>query len=95
MTPQDTYDFTIVTRAGLTQKEFAVLCGVSRVTANLWVQGKMRPHRYIKTRASQLVALLEKAVLQETLPLPDSVKSLDRHSAVKAALTQAASLVAI
>ena len=47
-------DFTVVAQAGLTQKEFAEVCGVSRITANTWVRGKMNPHRYIKTKVADL-----------------------------------------
>jgi transcriptional regulator with XRE-family HTH domain len=82
-------DFTIIARAGLTQKEFAVLSGVSRVTANLWVMGKMNPHRYIKARTAKVVSTLETAVETGALPLPDSVPSLERGRAIKAAFRAA------
>lgn len=88
MTHQE-FDFTIVARAGLTQKEFAVLSGVSRVTANLWVMGKMSPHRYIKARTSRVIDTLELTIASGTLPLPDSVPSLERGRAIKAAFKQA------
>ena len=93
MTPQE-FDFTIVARAGLTQKEFAALTGVSRATANLWVRGKMSPHRYIKTQAARVVSTLEKAIVDETLPLPKDVKAIDREAAIKAAFRQAHDTIA-
>lgn len=83
------FDFTIVTRAGLTQKEFAALTGVSRVTANMWVRGKMKPHRYLKTKAARVVSTLEKAVADATLPLPKEIKRYERDAAIKAAFRQA------
>ena len=88
MTIQE-FDFTIVARAGLTQKEFATLTGVSRVTANLWVRGKMRPHRYLKIKAARVVSTLEKAIAIETLPLPKATKSQDRDAAIAIAFKQA------
>ena len=88
MTPQE-LDFTIVTRAGLTQKEFALLSGVSRVTANLWVRGKMSPHRFIRARTAKVISTLEAAVAQGALPLPTTVKPDDRVRAVKTAFRQA------
>jgi DNA-binding XRE family transcriptional regulator len=88
MTPQE-FDFTIVARAGLTQQEFAKLTGVSRVTANMWVRGKMKPHRYLKTKAARVVSTLEKAIVNATLPIPKEVKSIDREAAIKQAFVQA------
>ena len=88
MTPQE-FDFTIVARAGLTQKEFATLTGVSRVTANLWVRGKMRPHRYLKTKAARVVSTLEKAVASAALPLPKEIKTPERAGAIARAFRQA------
>ena len=89
MNPQE-LDFTVVNRAGLTQKEFASLAGVSRVTTNTWVRGKMKPHRYIRARAEKFVALLERAVECAALPLPVTTRRLDRPFAIKEALRKAA-----
>lgn len=88
MTPQE-FDFTIVARAGLTQKEFAMLTGVSRATANMWVRGKMNPHRYLKTKAARVVSTLEKAITDATLPLPKEIKRTEREAAIKSAFRQA------
>ena len=88
MTPQE-LDFTIVTRAGLTQKEFALLSGVSRVTANLWVRGKMSPHRFIRARTAKVISTLEEAVAAGALPLPATVESADRGPAISHAFKQA------
>ena len=87
MTPQE-FDFTIVARAGLTQKEFATLTGVSRATVNMWVRGKMKPHRYLKTKAARVVSALEKAIVDATLPLPKG-KTEDREGSLKHAFAQA------
>lgn len=88
MTPQE-LDFTIVTRAGLTQKEFALLSGVSRVTVNLWVRGKMSPHRFIKARTAKVISTLDEAIAQGALPLPATVEPPDRGRAIKQAFKQA------
>ncbi len=88
MTPPE-LDFTIITRAGLTQNEFAVLSGVSRVTVNLWAKGHMGPHRYIKNRTTKVIDTLELAVANGALPLPSGVKADERAAAIKAAFKQA------
>jgi transcriptional regulator with XRE-family HTH domain len=88
MTPPE-FDFTIIPRAGLTQKEFAVLTGVSRVTVNLWSRGKMRPHRYIKPRTIRVINTLETAVANGLLPIPSSVALPERGRAIKHAIRQA------
>jgi transcriptional regulator with XRE-family HTH domain len=66
-------DFSIIERAGLTQKEFADLGEVSRVTVNLWTSGKMNPHRYIKGGISELLGILNVAVDKGALPLGNDV----------------------
>lgn len=83
------FDFTIVTRAGLTQQEFAYLAGVSRATANMWIRGKMKPHRYLQTKAARVMGALERAVEESLLPVPSSVKTPDRAEAIKLAFRQA------
>jgi DNA-binding XRE family transcriptional regulator len=62
-------DFTIITKAGLTQQEFGALVGVSRVTTNTWVRGKMEPHRFIKAQVAAVLRALQKAVKGGDLPL--------------------------
>lgn len=62
-------DFTIVSKAGLSQGEFAALCGVSRVSVNLWVNGKMRPCRYVSKHVADTLEAVAHAVEQKRLPL--------------------------
>lgn len=83
-------DFTVIKRAGLSQLEFARLTGVSRVTTNMWVGGKMHPHRYITSRIKQVVDALESAVVAKQLPLSESVAPTKRLSAIKAAVLASA-----
>jgi transcriptional regulator with XRE-family HTH domain len=87
MTPQD-FDFTVVARAGLTQKEFASLAGISRVTANMWIRGKMKPHRYIKAHAHRVINRLELAVQKLALPVPKQLKAGERTQAILVAFQQ-------
>lgn len=76
-------DFSVIDRGELTQKEFSVLCGVSRVTVNLWVRNKMQPHRYIRQRIERLVAQLNSAVDQGTLPLAHELTPEQRIAALR------------
>lgn len=54
--------------AGLTQSELAHVLGVSRVTVNLWVHGKMKPHRYNIEHVRQRMGLLDSAIERHLLP---------------------------
>jgi DNA-binding XRE family transcriptional regulator len=81
-------DFTVIARGGMTQGEFAALCGISRVTTNLWVRGKMQPHRYTKAKIVLLLEYLESAIRFGDLPLSDSVAS--RDASLRAAVKRAA-----
>lgn len=78
---------TVLKNADVTQAEFAELCGVRRVTVNLWCRGKMRPHRYIRSNVLSLVERVEHATSAGVLPLPRSVKRGDRLDALRQATT--------
>lgn len=82
-------DFEIIKRAGLTQKEFAQLCGVSRATVNLWVTGRFRPTRYITAKVQRVIDALATAVATEQLPLPEEVSGTARAEAIEKAMTSA------
>lgn len=81
-------DFTLIKRAGLTQREFSLLCGVSRVTANLWVRSKMAPHRLHEDRIATVLGSMGDAVEHARLPLPASVPKHQRLDAIRQALVQ-------
>ena len=81
-----TFDFTSISRAGLTQAEFANLAKVSRVTVNMWVRGKVAPHRYTEERVGKLIALTHLATVRTHLPVPPEIARGARLSAIKAAL---------
>ena len=62
-------DFNLIAKAGLTQREFAELADVSRATTNLWVRGKMNPHRFIESHVSALLTNIQKGMEAGALPL--------------------------
>jgi transcriptional regulator with XRE-family HTH domain len=68
-------DFNIIKQADLTQQQFADLCGVSRVTVNLWVSGKMNPHRLIAERVDHVMSTLTKLVESKELPSKSNLRS--------------------
>lgn len=79
-------DFEIVKKAGMTQAELAYLAGVSRTTANSWLNGG-RVHSLISSKISRILAAITKAVEAKELPLPaDSPTALWKGKPVRAAL---------
>jgi transcriptional regulator with XRE-family HTH domain len=60
-------DFAIIKKAGLSQQDFADLCGVSRVTVNLWVNGKT-PSRFLKEKLSETLMAIAEADALGKLP---------------------------
>lgn len=79
-------DLTIISKAGLTQSQFAELVGVSRVTVNTWSQGRFRPQQRIRPRVIRALKLLEAAVENGTLPVKE-----DPDAPIKARLEEIAS----
>ncbi len=82
-------DFTVIERAELTQQEFATVAGVSRITTNKWVMGKMSPHMYIRDRITDLLDVLESALEEHRLPLPSGVPKHKRPAAIRAVVSAA------
>ncbi len=83
-------DFTVIKRAGLTQLEFSLLTGVSRTTTNLWVSGKMAPHRYIKLKIGKVVEAIQSAIEMQELPVSTAVAPTQRQLAIKEAVKSGA-----
>ena len=81
-------DFTVVSKAGLTQGEFAALCGVSRVSVNLWVNGKMKPCRYVAKHVTDTLNAVEYALDQKRLPLAAKTPRKARIELILKALTK-------
>lgn len=82
-------DFDLIKRAGITQKEFGQLCGVSRATVNLWVTGRFKPHRYLGTRVQRALDSLSGAIDGGRLPLLKETPDDTRLAELKKALTPA------
>jgi transcriptional regulator with XRE-family HTH domain len=83
----DTLDFSLIEKAGLSQGEFADLCNVSRITVNLWVNGRMKPHRYLHAGVKQALEEVQTAIDEKRLPIPGvTTRGQRRRDAVQAAL---------
>lgn len=80
-------DFSIIRRAGLTQGEFGTLCGVSRVTANLWATGKMNPNKYIVDHVAAVIAAINKGLTGGKLPIKHNLTRDKRPAAVAAGVS--------
>lgn len=76
-------NFDLISQAGLTQKEFAEVCGVSRTTVNLWSNGKMKPHRFIKARISAVLNAMERAIMANDLPMKTKSRGVSRVEAIR------------
>lgn len=62
------WDFSIVAASGLTQKEFAALVRVSRVSVNHWIQGRRQPSQHVASRLTEVLKRITTAVETGTLP---------------------------
>lgn len=80
-------DLSAAAESGLTQTELAQVLGVSRVTINLWLNGKMKPHRYNAENVKRRLELLQEAMRRNLIPKPNPQRK-PRHAAIKAALSQ-------
>lgn len=78
-------DFRVITKAGLTQREFGKLLGVSRVTANRWIHG-YEPHYLMQERVVDMLARIEEAVEANKLPLSVAYDRENRYEAIREAL---------
>ena len=81
-------DFTVVSKAGLTQGEFASLCGVSRGSVNLGVNGKMRPCRSVAKHVTDTLDAVKHAVENQRLPLAAKTPRKTRIDLILLALTK-------
>ena len=76
-------DFSVLKRAGISQGEFGVMVGVSRVTVNNWVRDRCDPssdHRFYVGRALKALARL---IDLGRLPFGDDVSKRQRRAAVR------------
>lgn len=61
-------DFDLIQQSGMRQNAFAQLCGVSRTTVNLWVVGKMNPHRLLRDRVEAVLNAIKTGIEDKRLP---------------------------
>jgi DNA-binding XRE family transcriptional regulator len=61
-------DFSVPIKAGLTQTELAKVLGVSRVTLNMWLHGKMKPHRLHAKDIESRMELVMRAINLNLIP---------------------------
>lgn len=81
------FDLSAPLKAGLTQTELAEVLGVSRVTLNLWLHGKMNPHRLHRDTVVERLAHLQRAIDQNLIP--KKIRRASRMSALLQAVEQA------
>lgn len=75
-------DFTILKTAGITQGEFAWLCGVSRVTVNNWVK-RGSVHTLVAPKVKKILNAVTTAQAQGALPAPDADRvSIEKYGLV-------------
>jgi len=84
-------DFTVIARAGCTQAEFGGLVGVSRVTVNGWVRGRIAPHRFITAAVAEILVCLKSAIKHGHLPLKpgEPHRAREIRGAIEAAASRA------
>lgn len=84
------FDFSFLDAAGITQREMAEVIGVSRPTANLWINGHKIPGSRRVPRLRRFADLVGAAVSAGKLPalpetraplLKEMVKALDTPAA--------------
>lgn len=68
-------DFTIVTKAGISQSDFARIINVSRVSVSKWMTGKGMPHQLHIKKIEQIVTAIKMATKAGDLPLPRGLDS--------------------
>ena len=87
-------DYGILKKAGVGQKEFAELVGVSRITINNWVTGRNNPSKHLAQKVRVQLTLVTAANRLGTLPgdIPTMHKTnvLSRKKYIRAKLADAA-----
>ena len=68
-------DFSFAKTAKLTQTELAAALGVSRVTVNLWIKGKSKPHRLHAGDIKRRLTILRELVESGKLPVGKTARS--------------------
>lgn len=63
-------DLGTIDRAGISQREFAALAGMTRVTVNRWIVGERKPQEATRKKAEDTLKRLEVLINEGHLPLP-------------------------
>jgi hypothetical protein len=78
-------DLTLLEQAKVPLSHFARLCGMSRVTINLWRGERVAPRPLYRAVAVQRLGLIKRALEQGRLPL-SRMKRSDKYAALLDAL---------
>lgn len=84
----DKLDFGVVKKAGIAVAHFARICGVSRVSATLYLANRVQPRGLYRERVTQRLNMIENAMAAGRLPLPDSTPRKAKYKATVKALKQ-------
>lgn len=76
-------EFRIVTRAGLSQQQFAELVGVTRVTVNTWFTGRHRPSPYYRQRVQAALKAIQSMVKDKQLPIDKDILTVVMHDKLR------------
>jgi hypothetical protein len=79
-------DLSIVEKAGIGASHFARLCGVSRVSAYMWLTGRYGPRGLYRKQVEEMVRRIQSAVDDHRLPLPPSLPRAQVFKATQDAL---------
>ena len=79
-------DFRAVKRAGVPVAHFARVCGISRVSATLYIANRVQPRGLYRERVSPRLELIERAMAAGRLPLSPTIPRNDRFKALIKAL---------
>lgn len=79
-------DFGVVRKAGIAVAHFARICGVSRVSATLYMANRVQPRGLYRERVSQRLQIIKDAMDAGRLPLPDSTPRDQKYKALVKAL---------
>jgi DNA-binding XRE family transcriptional regulator len=86
------FKFDLIEKAGLTQREFADLVGVSRVTVHGWTKGQ-EPRKMVHKPVTNALTLLRAAIklklLPGTMPNPSRHTRQQRADYIRDTLRQA------
>lgn len=81
----DRLDFSVVREADIAVTHFAKICGVSRLSAHLYLADRVQPRGLYRERVGQRLQLIRRAMDEGRLPLPPMPRA-EKFEALIAAL---------